>query len=43
MTTRCVIVLEGLESAVEGSKAVLHVAEGNSCEAFVQATILHGI
>lgn len=43
MTTRCVIVPGGLESAVEGSQAVLHVTEGNSREAFVQATMLHGI
>lgn len=43
MTTRCVIAPGGLESAVVQSWAVLHVAEGNSCEAFVQATMVHGI
>lgn len=43
MTTRCVIVPGGLESAVEGPQAALHLAEANSCDPFVQATIVHGI
>lgn len=42
MTTKCVIVPGGLESAVEGPPPALHL-EGNSCEAFVHATIVHGI
>lgn len=36
MTTRCAIAPGGLESAVEGSRAVLRVAEGNSRQAFVR-------
>lgn len=43
MATRCVIVPGGLESAGEGPRAALPLAEAKSCEPFVQATIVHGI
>lgn len=43
MTRRCVIEPRGLKPAIKGHGAALHMAEGNTCEAFVRGTIVSGI